>query len=95
MKAACIVLVALLSTPASAQSGSMTFTTSPNAAVTIPPCEEAFPGLPQIAERLGVEEWKGNRPGQATMVLGTCDGRRYAFLELVHALLDKIDKAAK
>jgi hypothetical protein len=44
-----------------------------------------------MAERLGVPEYKGSGP---TTVLMMCDGRKFALLELVGALLDRMDRAA-
>lgn len=79
----------LLCSPAAAQdheiahSGSWTITV-PNTA-----CQEVFPDIPKIAERLHVE------PGYGTgsFVMAMCDGRKYDFFALLNALLDKMDQA--
>lgn len=55
-------------------------------------CQEAIPELPKLAARLGVKEFKPKN-GTTAMVLGMCDGRQYSFVELLNALLDRMDKA--
>lgn len=61
--------------------------------VRIPPCIEYFPELPSIAERLHVAPYADGKP--SAMVLAMCDGRKYDFMELINALLNRLDQQEK
>lgn len=57
-------------------------------------CTDQFKDLPTLAERLHIEPMsKDAKPG--TIVLSMCDGRSYDLLELINAMLDKLDRAAR
>lgn len=58
---------------------------------SIPACVESFPQLPDLAERLGVKPIESSKGGMA--LLSMCDGRKYDLIQLINALLDKMEKA--
>jgi hypothetical protein len=49
--------------------------------------QNGFKGLDELAERLGVSEASGN----CLLTTNGLSGKRYDVIELVHALLDRLD----
>lgn len=61
---------------------------------------DPFAKLPAICERLGVPAfdkaaWQERPKGTATWVIQTKDGRAYDGFDIITALLDRLDAAAK
>lgn len=81
----------LLCSPAAAQDHEIAHSDSFSSRWTFPApaCQEVFPDLPKIAERLHVEP--GN--GTSSFVIAMCDGRKYDFFALLNAFLDKMEQA--
>ena len=65
-----------------------TFTTTEIARV--PACTESFPELPIIAARLNIAPYYGGKPSAFVLVM--CDGRKYDFIELLNAALERLDQ---
>lgn len=58
------------------------------AVVSHPPCnDDPFKALPALAERLGVATVQ-----RGAILLRMCDGRMYDFVDLLHALLDRMER---
>jgi hypothetical protein len=91
MRAVIAAAFILATGPAVSEESWQSWTTRPPFIQAAPACQDHFPDLPKMAERLGVPEYKGSGP---TTVLMMCDGRKFALLELVGALLDRMDRAA-
>lgn len=74
---------------------------SSTALAVVQSCQDAWPRLPDVAERLGVAPVMGkgstasDRPQTYRLVLSMCDGRAYAIDELADKLLDRLDGVTK
>lgn len=90
MRKIIILGLLLISSNAIGQSNSFTGTiNNSDIIVSVPSCIEQFKDLPKLAERLNVS---ANTLKSNTFVLGMCDGRKYDFIALINAFLDRMDK---
>lgn len=54
--------------------------------------DPGIPGVAELAKRLGVPAYE-SQPGGMSYVLLARDGKHYELIALIHAVLDRLDKA--